>query len=348
MDSSVCALRLLEAGHHVEAVFMKNWEEDDTEQYCSAAADLADAQSVCATLGIPLRTVNFATEYWDRVFERFLAEYRAGRTPNPDIWCNCEIKFKEFHHFAIDNGSNRIATGHYARVEKSRHTMRLLKGVDADKDQSYFLYALGQDELSRSLFPLGELRKAEVRDIAARAGLSTHQKKGSTGICFIGERPFREFLSKYIPPNPGPIQLPDGTVLGMHAGLPFYTLGQRQGLGIGGARGADGRPWYVVDKHEPENALIVAQGRDHRLLYTSSLFACEATWVAARPPRQSFRAHAKIRYGQSDRACQVTPNDRDHFSVTFDEPQWAVTPGQSVVLYNGDECLGGGIIAQRF
>ena len=347
VDSAVSALRLLEAGHSVEAVFMKNWEEDDTAQYCSAAEDLADAERVCASLDIPLRTVNFASEYWDRVFERFLEEYRAGRTPNPDVWCNREIKFKEFHDFALDHGRSRIATGHYARIDDSGDELRLLKGLDHDKDQTYFLYAIGQHELARSVFPIGDLSKAEVRALALRAQLGNHAKKGSTGICFIGERPFREFLGQYLPTDPGPMRDPSGITLGEHCGLAFYTLGQRQGLGIGGTEGSDGQPWYVVDKDPGENALIVGQGREHPLLYSERLNACEASWISGVIPAQPFRAQAKIRYRQADQLCTVTPGDELTFHAEFDEPQWAVTPGQSIVLYQHEVCLGGGIIERR-
>jgi tRNA-specific 2-thiouridylase len=347
VDSAVCALRLLEAGHEVQAVFMKNWEEDDTAQYCSAAEDLADAEQVCAHLGITLRTVNFATEYWDRVFERFLAEYRAGRTPNPDIWCNREIKFKEFHDFAADNGATRIATGHYARVKHDLAGYHLLKGLDESKDQSYFLYAIGQPELARTLFPLGDLTKDEVRLRAEHAGLANHAKKGSTGICFIGERPFREFLSQYLPADPGDIVDSDKQVLGQHVGLPFYTIGQRQGLGLGGSQSGDGRPWYVVGKERDANHLIVGQGRDHPALFSAMLGASQATWVDGKARNVPFRGAAKTRYRQADQPCLMQPIDDERFNVTFDEPQWAITPGQSVVIYAGDECLGGGIIEER-
>jgi len=348
VDSSVAALRLLESGHEVEAVFMKNWEEDDTAQYCSAAEDLADAQSVCDRLGIRLRAVNFAAEYWERVFERFLAEYEAGRTPNPDIWCNREIKFHEFHHYANDLGIERIATGHYARIATDRDGPRLLKGRDPHKDQSYFLYAIETEALERTAFPVGALHKTEVREIARRAGLATHAKKGSTGICFIGERPFRTFLSTYLAPAPGPIVTPEGHRIGEHMGLAFYTLGQRQGLGVGGQAGSSGEPWYVADKRPADNALVVVQGRRHSSLLSGALVAEEVNWIGpAPPPRRPLAATAKVRFRQSDQRCRISPLGPGRVLVRFDEPQWAVTPGQSVVFYRGEVCLGGGTITLR-
>jgi len=347
VDSAVSAHRLIEAGHEVEAIFMKNWEEDDTDAYCSAAEDLADAERVCERLGLGLRTVNFATEYWDRVFERFLAEYRLGRTPNPDVWCNREIKFRELYEFLTDIGRDRIATGHYARVEVGDNGYALLKGLDDDKDQTYFLYTIGQAELARVQFPIGAMTKAEVRALAREIGLENHDKKGSTGICFIGERPFRDFLSQYIAPSPGPMRTPEGVFLGEHQGLAFYTLGQRQGLGLGGTRGSNGRPWYVVDKHVSDDALIVAQGREHPSLYSRALSAIEPSWVAGSPPADVFRAGAKTRYRQDDTPCTVNVTESG-FTVAFDTAQWAVTPGQSVVLYQGATCLGGGIIDERY
>jgi len=346
VDSAVSAYQLQRAGFAVDAIFMKNWEEDDTSEYCSAAEDLADAERVCERLGLSLRTVNFATEYWERVFERFLAEYRIGRTPNPDVWCNREIKFRELYDFLTDIGQEQIATGHYARVSQSQTGYQLLKGLDADKDQTYFLYTIGQAELARVRFPIGEMTKQEVRAVAHAAGLANHDKKGSTGICFIGERPFRAFLSQYIQPAPGPMRTPEGQHVGEHQGLAFYTLGQRQGLGLGGARGGDGQPWYVVDKHIGEETLIVAQGREHPLLYSAGLSATEASWVAGDPPSEKFSASAKTRYRQDDTPCIVTVTE-EGFDVGFEHPQWAVTPGQSVVLYQGDVCIGGGVIDAR-
>lgn len=347
VDSAVSALSLLQAGYTVEAVFMKNWEEDDTNEYCAAAEDLQDAERVCEQLGVPLRTVNFATEYWERVFGRFLEEYQAGRTPNPDVWCNREIKFRELYDFLSDIGRKCVATGHYARVQKSDDGFQLLRGLDQSKDQSYFLYMLGQPELARINFPVGTLLKHQVRSAARTAGLRNYDKKGSTGICFIGERPFRAFLSQYIAPSPGPVRTPNGRIVGEHQGLHLYTLGQRQGLGIGGTKNGDGQPWYVVDKMVEEQTLIVAQGRHHPLLYSKILEAIEPTWIAGVPPQAVFRACAQSRYRQTPQACTVTVTSTG-FQTEFDEPQWAVTPGQSVVLYDADVCLGGGLIAARW
>ena len=344
VDSSVAALRLLEAGHAVEGLFMKNWEEDDEPGHCSAAEDLADARAVCERLGIPLHTVNFSAEYWDRVFEHFLREYAAGRTPNPDVLCNREIKFRAFLDYALEHGAGAIATGHYARVAPFAGRHALLKGIDPTKDQSYFLYLLGQRALSRSLFPLGGLHKSEVRRIAERAGFPNAGKKDSTGICFIGERRFREFLARYLPARPGPMVTVDGREIGTHQGLMYYTIGQRQGLGIGGVKGAGEAPWYVVEKRLEENMLVVAQG-EHPRLYRDRLEARELHWIAGEPPPLPLRCSAKIRYRQADQACRVVPLERDEgVEVLFETPQRAVTPGQSVVFYEGDRCLGGGII----
>lgn len=344
VDSSVAALLLQQQGYRVEGMFMKNWEEDDSEEYCSAAEDLADARSVSEALGLALHAVNFSAEYWDRVFSHFLKEYEAGRTPNPDILCNREIKFKAFLDHALGLGADYIATGHYARVDCRDGRYRLLKGRDAGKDQSYFLYTLGQQQLSRSLFPLGELEKHEVRHIAEAHHLVTYDKKDSTGICFIGERNFREFLSRYLPAQPGEIQTPEGRVIGHHSGLMYYTLGQRQGLGIGGVPGASDDPWYVVGKDMVHNILIAGQGHDHPLLFSQSLRASQLSWVDGSGPSSPFRCRAKTRYRQADQPCSITKLENDHCEVLFDEPQWAVTPGQSVVFYNDEVCLGGGVI----
>lgn len=346
VDSSVAAVLLQQQGYKVEGMFMKNWEEDDTVGYCSAAEDLADAKSVSETLGLALHAVNFSAEYWDRVFSYFLREYEAGRTPNPDVLCNREIKFKAFLEHALSLGADRIATGHYARVGFQDGEFRLLKGRDTGKDQSYFLYTLGQYQLSRTLFPVGELEKSEVRQIAEHHQLVTYNKKDSTGICFIGERDFREFLSRYLPAQPGEIQTPEGQVIGHHNGLMYYTLGQRQGLGIGGIAGTNDDPWYVVGKEMEHNVLLAAQGHNHPLLFSNSLRASQLSWVDGKGPSAPFACRAKTRYRQADQACTITLLDDDNCEVEFEQPQRAVTPGQSVVFYDDDICLGGGIIEQ--
>jgi tRNA-specific 2-thiouridylase len=344
VDSSVSALLLRQAGHAVAGMFMKNWEEDDRLGACTAAADAADAQAVADRLGIDLHRRNFAAEYWDCVFEDFLAEYRAGRTPNPDILCNREIKFKTFLEHAVDLGADRIATGHYVRSDCRDGVHRLLRGRDANKDQSYFLYTVGQRQLARTVFPVGDLRKPEVRAAAAAAALPVHDKKDSTGICFIGERNFREFLSGYISPAPGEIHTPEGRLVGEHAGLSFYTLGQRQGLGIGGVRGFADEPWYVLHKDLPDNVLYVGQGHDHPWLFARRLRAARLSWVAGQPPAAGTRLAAKVRYRQADQACVVVACEGDELLLEFERPQRAVTAGQSVVLYDGGNCLGGGVI----
>lgn len=344
VDSSVAALLLKKSGYEVHGLFMKNWEEDDTENYCSAAADFRDAQAVCDSLDIPLHTVNFASEYWDNVFAHCLQEYQAGRTPNPDILCNREIKFKVFLEHALHLGGEAIATGHYVRLKKINGHYHLLKGLDRNKDQSYFLYMLGQSQLARSHFPIGELQKTQVRDIAAQAGLVTQSKKDSTGICFIGERPFKAFLSRFLPAQPGSIETPDRLNLGQHDGLMFYTLGQRKGLKIGGQVGSSGQAWYVVAKDIPNNRLIVAQGHDHPLLFSRSLKAQEIHWISGIAPPIPFECRAKTRYRQQDVACVITALDGGSCQVSFAQSQCAVTPGQSIVFYQGDECLGGAII----
>lgn len=344
VDSSVAALLLREQGFDVSGVFMKNWDEDDGTEYCTALADLADAQKVCDRLGIPLGTVNFAAEYWDHVFEIFLQEYAAGRTPNPDILCNKEIKFKAFLDYARDLGADLIATGHYARVEAFDDWLRLLKGVDKGKDQSYFIYTLGQGQLAQTLFPIGGMEKSAVRKIATKAGFENARKKDSTGICFIGERRFREFLQRYLPARPGEIRTPEGEVIGHHQGLMYYTLGQRQGLGIGGVQGAAQEPWYVLKKDLERNILIVDQGHDHPMLFCDALEAGTLDWVSNRPLEVPLRCAAKTRYRQPDQPCTVEPLEHGRCRVIFDQPQRAVTPGQSVVFYRGEECLGGGVI----
>ena len=345
VDSAVAALLLKQQGHEVVGLFMKNWEDDDDSEYCSSRVDLVDAVSVADKLGIEVEAVNFAAEYRERVFASFLAEYRAGRTPNPDVLCNAEIKFKAFLDHALSLGAERIATGHYARVEPTGAGFRLLKGVDPGKDQSYFLHRLTQAQLSRSLFPVGHLHKSRVREIAREAGLANHAKKDSTGICFIGERPFREFLSRYLPREPGPITTPDGERVGEHHGLMYYTLGQRQGLGIGGRRGGDGEAWYVAAKDLATNTLVVVQGHDDPRLFSSTLQAQDASWVSGAAPGAGERLGAKTRYRQADATCTIGLGDPGRFTLAFGEPQWAVTPGQSTVLYRGEECLGGGVIS---
>ncbi|HUJ00287.1 MAG TPA: tRNA 2-thiouridine(34) synthase MnmA [Usitatibacter sp.] len=345
VDSAVAALLLKRAGHDVVGLFMKNWEDDDDDEYCSTREDLLDAVCAADAIGIEVEAVNFAAEYRERVFASFLAEYRAGRTPNPDVLCNAEIKFRAFLDHAIALGAERIATGHYARVEERGDAFVLLKGVDPGKDQSYFLHRLTQAQLSRTLFPVGHLHKTEVRRIAREAGLPNHAKRDSTGICFIGERPFRAFLSRYLPREPGPMVTAEGERLGEHEGLMYYTLGQRQGLGIGGRRDARAEPWYVAGKDLATNTLVVVQGHDHPLLQRRRLHAQEASWIAGEPPAPNGALAAKTRYRQADAACALHVAEGEAFDLDFAAPQWAVTPGQSAVVYRGDLCLGGGIIA---
>jgi tRNA-specific 2-thiouridylase len=340
VDSSVAALLLKRQGCEVLGLFMKNWEDDDSDEYCSTRQDLIDAAAAADVLGIELEAVNFAAEYKDRVFADFLREYAAGRTPNPDVLCNAEIKFKAFLDHALRLGAQKIATGHYARVEKRDGRYALLRGLDGSKDQSYFLHRLAQRQLSRVVFPVGELKKSEVRRLALEAGLPNHAKKDSTGICFIGERPFREFLNRYLPREPGAIVTPEGKTVGEHIGLAFYTIGQRKGIGIGGA----GAPWYVAGKDLAANRLIVVQGHDHPLLLKRSLDAADASWVAGAPPVAGSAHSAKTRYRQADAACRLTRVLDSQIHVDFGAPQWAVTPGQSVVLYDAEVCLGGGVI----
>lgn len=344
VDSSVAALMLLEQGHHVEGLFMKNWEEDDSEEYCTAAADLADAQAVSDQLGIPLHTVNFSTEYWDRVFAHFLAEYKAGRTPNPDVLCNREIKFRAFLEHAQGLGADAIATGHYVQTQTVDHQEHLIKGLDPNKDQSYFLYMLGQPQLRHAVFPLGALHKQQVRDIANQHGFVNSAKKDSTGICFIGERKFRDFLSRFLPAQPGDIVTDNGDIIGQHQGLMYYTMGQRQGLGIGGRHDADDAPWFVAEKNMANNQLIVVQGNEHPALYRQRLIANDLHWVSGYAPALPLTCCAKTRYRQPDQTCTIEQLDDQQLSVTFTQPQRAITPGQSVVFYQQQTCLGGGII----
>ncbi|WP_392565102.1 tRNA 2-thiouridine(34) synthase MnmA [Utexia brackfieldae] len=348
VDSSVSAYLLKQQGYQVTGLFMKNWEEDDNDEYCSASADLADAQAVCDKLGIELLTINFAAEYWDNVFEHFLSEYKAGRTPNPDILCNKEIKFKAFLDYAAEDlGADYIATGHYVRRRDTDAGTELLRGIDNNKDQSYFLYTLSEAQISKSLFPVGELEKPQVRKIADELGLITAQKKDSTGICFIGERKFRDFLARYLPAQPGKIRTVDGKVIGEHQGLMYHTLGQRKGLGIGGLKDAPETPWYVVEKNLLTNELIVAQGANHPALFSTGLIAQQLDWVNRKPLIQTIRCSVKTRYRQQDIPCTVTPITDEKIEVIFDEPISAVTPGQSAVFYHHEICLGGGIIEER-
>ncbi|MGR8997439.1 MAG: tRNA 2-thiouridine(34) synthase MnmA [Gammaproteobacteria bacterium] len=348
VDSSVAALQLLEQGHQVSGLFMKNWEEDDGTAYCTAMEDLADAQQVCDKLGIELKTVNFAAEYWDEVFEVFLSEFKAGRTPNPDILCNKHIKFKAFLNYAIEDlGAEYIATGHYARVADLNGEFFLLKGLDPNKEQSYFLYTLGQRQLSRTLFPIGHLNKPEIRTLAKKAGFDNYRKKDSTGICFIGERKFTEFLQRYLPTQPGEIRTPEGRTIGRHSGLMYYTLGQRQGLGIGGVKNALDEPWYVLEKDLDNNILIAGQGHDHPLMLHNTLEAGQLDWCSNKPLTKPLRCSAKTRYRQADQTCFLEPIGNDRCKAVFDQPQRAITPGQSVVFYDNEICLGGGIIESK-
>ena len=358
VDSAVTAHLLKQQGHEVIGIFMKNWEDDDQDdensQYCSSNIDFVDAAAVADVLGMEIEHVNFAAEYRDRVFSEFLREYQAGRTPNPDILCNAEIKFKAFLDHAMRLGAEKIATGHYARVREHPQQpgrYELLKGLDASKDQSYFLHRLNQAQLSKTLFPVGELHKTEVRRIADDIGLPNAKKKDSTGICFIGERPFREFLNRYISKEPGPMKDEKGRTVGQHVGLSFYTLGQRQGLGIGGLKakgaqrgGGEHTPWFVARKDMQTNTLWVVQGHDHHWLQSQGLQAQDASWVAGVPPTE-HTMHAKTRYRQSDAQCEVRNTTQTSFNLRFAQVQWAVTPGQSAVLYQGEVCLGGGVIS---
>jgi tRNA-uridine 2-sulfurtransferase len=350
VDSAVSAWLLKERGHRVIGIFMKNWEDDDQDEYCSTRQDFLDAAAVADALGIELQAVNFAAEYKDRVFAEFLREYAAGRTPNPDVLCNAEIKFKAFLDHAVDQGADAIATGHYARVRRADGgEAQLLRGLDPAKDQSYFLHRLTQDQLRRVIFPVGELRKTEVRRIAAEIGLPNAKKKDSTGICFIGERPFRAFLNQYLPTQPGPMVTTEGLEVGRHQGLAFYTLGQRKGLGIGGVKkkgfqSAEGQGWFVAQKDLPSNTLVVTQDHDHPLLMATGLSTTDACWVSGRAPQPGQALAFKTRYRQPDAPGCFLGAEGNGFRVAFDSPQRAVTPGQSVVAYDGEVCLGGGII----
>ena len=348
VDSSVSAFILQQQGYQVEGLFMKNWEEDDDTDHCTAAADLADAQAVADKLGMKLHKINFAAEYWDNVFEHFLSEYKAGRTPNPDILCNKEIKFKAFLEYAAEDlGANYIATGHYVRRSGDDVNAQLLRGLDENKDQSYFLYALNKKQIGQSLFPVGEIKKPIVRKIAEDLGLATAKKKDSTGICFIGERKFKDFLARFLPAQPGEICTVDGKVIGRHDGLMYHTLGQRKGLGIGGVKGLSEDPFYVVEKDLINNVLVVAQGHDNSALLSTGLIASQLTWVDMQPLRENLRCTVKTRYRQADIPCEIQPLDDNTIKVIFDEPQIAVTPGQSAVFYLGEVCLGGGIIEEQ-
>ena len=344
VDSSVAALLLKQQGFQVEALFMKNWDEKTASGACLWEADVEDAVRICDTLEIPLNTVDLSRAYWDEVFTNFLKEYASGRTPNPDILCNQEVKFKAFLDHALDLGADRIATGHYARIRSIDGRRELLKGIDGNKDQSYFLCRMSQYQLAHCLFPIGDRLKPEVRKIAADAGLITHDKKDSTGICFIGERPFRDFLSNYLPVNGGAIRTTGGLVIGEHPGIQFYTLGQRKGLGIGGVKGAGEGPWYVVAKDTLKNELIVDQDHDSPMLFNSRLTAVTLHWVNDQLPEFPLYCHAKTRFRQPDQECIVDAAAEGEVKVRFTSPQWAVTPGQYVVFYDRDVCLGGGVI----
>jgi tRNA-specific 2-thiouridylase len=349
VDSSVTALKLLKQGHQVTGLFMKNWEEDDGTEDCTAMEDLADAQQVSDNLGIELKTVNFASEYWDEVFEVFLSEFKAGRTPNPDILCNKHVKFKAFLNYAIEDlGADYIATGHYARVREHNGEFQLLKGLDPNKEQSYFLYTLGQKALSKTLFPIGDMHKPELRAMAKKAGFDNHKKKDSTGICFIGERKFTEFLQRYLPTQPGEMRTPEGQYIAKHQGLMYYTYGQRQGLGIGGVKNAPDEPWYVLEKDLENNILIVGQGHDHPLMLHNTLEASQLDWCNNKPLTEAIYCKAKTRYRQSDQACRLEPLENGRCKVIFEYSQRAITPGQSVVFYDDDVCLGGGIIETKY
>jgi len=344
VDSSVAAYLLIQQGYPVEGLFMKNWDEDDDTEYCTAKTDLADAQAVCEKLSIPLHTASFAAEYWDNVFAHFLAEYKAGRTPNPDVLCNREIKFKAFLEYATALGADLIATGHYVQTSKANGKTTLLKGKDKNKDQSYFLCEVSESCLAKSLFPIGDLAKSEVRQIAMGQGFVTHNKKDSTGICFIGERKFKDFLQRYLPAQPGEIETTEGEVIGKHGGLMYHTIGQRKGLGIGGLKNHDEAPWYVVDKDLDRNILVVAQGNEHKNLFSSVLKACAPTWINETRPSLPIQCQAKIRYRQADQQCLVEPLENGSVKVSFEQPQRAVTPGQYIVFYANEICLGGAII----
>ena len=347
VDSSVAALLLKQQGYDVVGLFMKNWEDDDTDEYCSSRQDLIDAASVSDIIGLHLEAVNFAAEYKEKVFNRFLTEYQAGRTPNPDVLCNAEIKFRAFLDHAIKLGADYIATGHYAQIRKLNGMFQLLKGEDGTKDQSYFLYRLNQEQLTSTLFPIGHLYKREVRKIARDYKLPNHSKKDSTGICFIGERPFRNFLSRYLPHKPGEIQTQEGNIVGEHIGLMYYTIGQRQGLGIGGTKEGLGKPWFVLEKNMENNTLLVVQGHDHPKLFQPTLTASDLTWISDKAPCCGWVYSAKTRYRQPDAPCSIEKISKGKCKIEFAQPQWAITPGQSVVVYESKVCLGGGVISGK-
>jgi tRNA-specific 2-thiouridylase len=345
VDSSVAAWLLKQQGYDVVGLFMKNWEDDDTDEYCTSREDLIDAAAVADVIGIDLEAVNFAAEYRERVFALFLRDYEAGRTPNPDVLCNSEIKFRAFLDHALTLGADCIATGHYARLRRSSDgTVELVKAVDGAKDQTYFLHRLTQEQLAPVVFPLGEITKRDVRAIAQREGIPTYAKRDSTGICFIGERPFRDFLARYLPRTPGPIVTPEGEAVGRHDGLAYYTIGQRHGLGIGGTRDRADAPWFVAGKDLARNALVAVQGHDHPLLYRREVAAIDMHWIAGEPRRLPARLAAKTRYRTPDAACEVRSHGERAIAASFDVPQWAPTPGQYLVLYDGDVCLGGAVI----
>lgn len=344
VDSSVAAYLLQEQGYEVQCVFMKNWEDEDDEFYCSSEEDYSDAIQVCDLLDLPLHSVNFSKEYRENVFKYFLEEYKSGRTPNPDVLCNKEIKFKFFMEYALNLGAEAIATGHYSQIIKMNNDFYLYKGIDKNKDQSYFLYLLGQEELSKSIFPLGNMTKTNVRALAKKLNFPNSDKKDSTGICFIGERDFKAFLKQYLPAQPGDIVTTDGKIIGQHDGLMYYTLGQRKGIGIGGGYGITEEPWYVVKKDLDNNNLVIGQGHDHPGLYSKNLTAGQLHWITSVPSKLPFECTAKIRYRQKDQACTITGIENGIVNITFTENQFAPTPGQSVVFYDGEQCLGGGII----
>ena len=347
VDSSVAAWLLKRDGHEVVGVFMKNWEDDDTDEHCTSREDLIDAAAVADVIGIELDAINFAAQYRERVFAEFLREYQAGRTPNPDVLCNSEIKFRSFLDHARMLGADRIATGHYARLRHAGGSVELLKATDASKDQTYFLHQLAQEQLGSTLFPVGAMTKRQVRALAREQGIPTYAKKDSTGICFIGERPFREFLARYLPKQAGSIMTPEGHVVGRHQGLAYYTLGQRQGLGIGGTREGSDLPWFVAGKDASRNALVVVQGHDDPRLYASAIDTGPMHWIAGVPPQPGRKLAAKTRYRMADAPCRFEPIAGGGWRVTFDSPQWAPTPGQYLVVYDADVCLGGGVIESR-
>lgn len=347
VDSSVTAALLIEQGYQVEGLFMKNWDEDDGTEYCTAKEDLADAQAVADKLNIHLHKANFASEYWDNVFEHFLEEYKAGRTPNPDILCNREIKFKAFLDYALSLGADYIATGHYCRTHKVEGRAKLLRGLDTNKDQSYFLHAVGHEQLAHTLFPVGEYEKPAVREIAEKYDLATAKKKDSTGICFIGERRFADFLKQYLPAQPGKIVTEDGEVLGDHQGLMYYTIGQRQGLGIGGTKHGEA-PWFVAKKDLASNELVVVQGTEHPSLFTNHMIVSKIYWVDEKTPELPLTLSCKHRYRQPDQECTISQIAPDQYQIDFTQPQRAITAGQSAVFYDGEVCLGGGVIEQMW